>query len=589
MFRRKLIVIACLCLLILRIPVTMIFFKFSQFDSQQNTESNVILEENDQVIYQYNGSLLDKLNVALNWVYNNSIIPNSMLNISGFRSFIDFDHIPLDSSYYSSSLNKHYVLIELRNKTSPNPAKLENSGDNAFKLKFLKNPNDSSFQVINNNHLYQYHLGDEFKPFRYNWYITEITNETIGISWSSRHTLVPFIYSMIKIYSITGNTTYLEQVKPITRALINHQDENGLFIRQIAHESTPVIIGMYNSICIYALYLYYLLTGDKYVYNSISNAARSFFHSSEGTTDHLINSVLGLILSKFILGNYADLIYEENEIRYLLELYEDDGEITYALPSSKKYPYYKPSYWTYDARIFMRVAQFMSTEKIYSKVFPTAFDRASNATNEEIGRVHNLMTLYQAYSLGLHPNDSRFIDWAYGFIESVKDGKFYTTKHALDYILVLSLILSWESKNPFLIGTSNSAIVIENNGFNQKLNIDLKVRLAKFNRNIYMKIYFRNNNHFLFDKIFQINNFSTINDIYSIQSDIDTIPTNISYKIVLLDADGNVYFETNWFEIDSFYYELYNYSFLFIPSIILFVFFLFLCFLYIKKSRIILK
>jgi len=540
---------------ILLLIIILSLFPFYQFSENFNIENQNIqylsIEEietisvNNSNLYQ-NSTLEREYFKAYNWLLNKSTVSNSPLNISGITAYYDTE-IP-NSDY-------RYVEIEFDIVVGYSNGLMifGHSEKNIFELNITKIENSDSIEVgTENEDILSFREGDMFLPFYYGWYIKEIKNNSVSISYTSWHTLTPFIQSSVRMYLSTYNETYLEIAKPMVNALLYHQTDSGLFIRQYGFEKNPVSQGMIQAINMYTLLEFYFVTGDKRVFESLLKAANSFKHSTEGTTNHWTNSILGSTISRLLLLD-GSLLFEKNEINALLNLYEEDGKITYNLPGHQLYPNYKETYMTYDARILMRLAKFLKSEDIYNNIFPTAFDLASNNLNTGHYRVNNLLALYHGFSLGLHYNDERFVRWSNEFINLFKSNtSFHHTSEALDYMNVISALFSWKNKKPYITGTFPLSKTSQVNLFSSEfLHLDFKIRIADFGvQNLKLKVFFKTvNGNSIGKSEFSINSDILKNDIYTIIIPNINSEDKIMFKVAISDLADNYFYISGWNQI----------------------------------------
>ncbi len=276
-----------------------------------------------------------------------------------------------------------------------------NSTPNVWNL-FFGVTNDTKLLIstdadFRDSHIYS--VGQEIVLYRKDYYLSNLNTTLVTISYAGWQTNYPALISLLRIYHATGNTTFLEQCVPYVNHFLEHRDSEGLWSRRYVPEEDLVYQGMFSAIPMHGLYKYYLATANETVYSVLQKAANNYIHTTEGTTNHAANSVMGLVLSNIVLGK-SDFSWAHRNLDYLLGLYEEDGKISYTMNPGPSFPMYKPSYWSYDLKVFMRIAEMRFHSKIEEALFPVPYKKALNASSGIQQRVHLLNAISVAIEHG---------------------------------------------------------------------------------------------------------------------------------------------------------------------------------------------
>jgi len=257
---------------------------------------------------------------------------------------------------------------------------------------------------------YRIYIGDEL-PFRKKYFLYALEDETAYFTYASFLLQVEVVNPLLLAFEATRDRKYVDHARTILLHLVDRVDTDGRFTRYYADEKDPRYNGRIQALVMYELWSYLNYQADEYLEDALHGLASTFKHTTEGTINHRTSSNIDQVIANKVLGEERFSLTEiAQDIQDTLDTFEEDGNLSKVMRSSPKFPFYKPTYLSYDIMLLMRLSQFLYADEIYKKVFPIAFEKSVSTLNTGIYLARNLYTLYYAKKLHGH-HDERFYRW----------------------------------------------------------------------------------------------------------------------------------------------------------------------------------
>ena len=144
-------------------------------------------------------------------------------------------------------------------------------------------------------------------------------------------------------------------------------------------------------------------------------------------------------------------------------------------PSWPGYPIYLPWYWTYDVKVFMRIAEFMYEDSIYNSVFPVPYYWAKDYAVPLSHKLRLLNALLVAINQGYDEWQSEFLELSQ-VVQDLDNGSYINSWTAMEFLEFYSLRLLYEQHDVRLTYVSEQGVSRRTDGSEEHF---FEVRLSR--------------------------------------------------------------------------------------------------------------
>ena len=222
-----------------------------------------------------------------------------------------------------------------------------------------------------------YSLADDFKncyrvksgqliPGLPGYLLHSIKEDVVVLQLSNLYDNTDLIESLLDMFETTKDSKYLELAQKILDKLATYYisdigtvSANWMHF-ELKHRQSK---GMPQSILMHVLYRFLQVKVDAKLETALRLLSSTFVHTWENTNNHFTNSIMGIEITKKVLG--IDPFIPNISVLFMKQLLhnidEQGGRVPHLLKGSPNYPMFKDSYQTYNFMIIGRTIHYYTS------------------------------------------------------------------------------------------------------------------------------------------------------------------------------------------------------------------------------------
>jgi hypothetical protein len=255
--------------------------------------------------------------------------------------------------------------------------------------------------------------------------LDSIDSEKITLKLAHLYDNDRIVESLLDMYKIFSNAKYLDLAEKILDALTKYYIEDDGTVRSnwlYFERQFPVYKGMPQAIFMHSLNRFLQVRNNQKLENGLLILSKTFAHTTEGCNNHFTNSIMGLKIAEGKIGinPFIPGRAKSDLLAFIDSIEENKGKISYVMKSSRKYPYFKDSYQSYDFFILGRTTYFYfpinqsKIEPIFSDMIEAteeiSFNNTLKFTSNHVLHAYRIVQGLRYYNLAYSFDVSEYIN-----------------------------------------------------------------------------------------------------------------------------------------------------------------------------------